>query len=114
MKKAGLTLVFIIVMAIAGYMIFNMIQQEDYYVKIVDGGEATADVSDENERSTHNYVTLGITEDGEGEIIEFMGLKQLRQGAYLTVKMNGDRAITYEEVDESDVPSEVKERLDDQ
>lgn len=112
MRKAGLTFIFIIVVAISGYLIVNMIQQQDYYVKIVDGG--TPDANAPDEATAHQYVTLGVTEDGESEMIEFMGLKQLRQGAYLTVTMKGEDAITYEEVEESEVPGEVKEKLDDQ
>ena len=112
MKKVGITVICLIVAAVAGYMIFNSLQEDDYYVKIVDEGVA---IEEGPEQANHrNYETLGITENGESGTIEFMGMKKLRIGAYLKVKMRDDYAVTYEEVSESDVPADIKTELDNQ
>lgn len=112
MKKAGITFILVIVAAVVGYMVYTNVQEEDYYVKIVDEGVEPADAPPE---ATHrNYETLGITENGESDTIEFRGMKKLRMGAYLTVTMRSGEAKTYQEVNESDVPEEIKRELDEQ
>ncbi|MFK3936965.1 YxeA family protein [Alkalihalobacillus sp. NPDC078783] len=112
MKKVGITFILVIVAAVAGYMVFTSFQEDDYYVKIVDEGVEPADAPPE---ATHrNYETLGITEDGDSENIKFLGMKKLRMGAYLTVTMRNGEAKTYQEVNESDVPEEIKRELDEQ
>lgn len=112
MKKVGITFILVIVAAIAGYMVFTSFQEEDYYVKIVDEGVEPIDAPPE--ATNRNYETLGITEDGESDTIEFRGMKKLRMGAYLTVTMRNGEAKTYQEVNASDVPEEIKNDLDEQ
>ncbi|MDQ0207259.1 YxeA family protein [Alkalicoccobacillus murimartini] len=111
-KKIGLTIILVIAAVVAGFMIYSSFQNEDYYVKIVDEGVPVENAP--AEATQHDYETLGVTEDGESEIIEFMGMRQLRQGAYLIVTMKGDQAVTYSEVEESEVPADVKSELDNQ
>lgn len=85
-------------------MLNPFIPQKDVYVKIAQMGEKI-------DPKTYEYVLEGINEDGKKVQIVFTASKQLREGAYLKVDTKRTYVKSWEEVQQNEIPSVVRDKL---
>lgn len=74
-----------------------------YYVKVQGEGETYTN----NDITRYKYELTGFNKDGESEDLSFTANHQLLEGAYLKIYFKKDEVITYEEVDDEDIPDEA-------
>ncbi|GAA0122987.1 MAG: YxeA family protein [Clostridium argentinense] len=87
------------------------VKKVDYYV-IVEG-EGTPQKDDKgNETSSREYELTGYDKEGNEKTVKFLGMKQLKEGAFLKVIFKEDTALKYEEVQKEDIPKAAAEKLD--
>ncbi|MBM7631738.1 YxeA family protein [Geomicrobium sediminis] len=79
------------------------IEEEYWYVQVDASG-----ILEEDERGSVYYELPAIHKDGDEEKeIEFTALSELQEGAYLQLTLKEDHVITYDEVEEDDVPTQL-------
>lgn len=76
-----------------------------YFVKVDDAGEKQE--IEEEDMTRYEYNLAGYDEDGEKKDLLFTAGKELKQGAFLQVYYKEDEVITFEEVDEDEVPEQA-------
>ncbi|SDC23525.1 conserved hypothetical protein TIGR01655 [Pelagirhabdus alkalitolerans] len=74
------------------------IEEEYWYTQVDEDGI----IGGENESVI--YQLPAVNKDGEQKEIEFTALSQLSEGAYIQLTLKNEIVMTYEEVDEDDVP----------
>ncbi len=85
-----------------------------YYVKITGDGKPVESIADDGTKypDIYMYNLDGYDKDGNVKALEFTASKNLRKDAYLEIKYR-DKVITYEEVEEKDVPEKAMEHLNE-
>ncbi|HLQ96264.1 MAG TPA: YxeA family protein [Pseudogracilibacillus sp.] len=90
---------------------FQKIGSAKYFVEIDDESE-----KQENEKADdtrYEYHLMGFDKNGDEENFPFSAGKKLKQGAFLQVYYRKDEVISYEEMDEEDVPEQAMEFFDE-
>lgn len=110
MRKAIIgILVFLIVLGGLYYLFednrFKKIGADLYYVQIIGEGKQVSNTD------SYEYTLTGYDKDGMEKTITFLGLKQLRQKAYLKVYVKPDKVVSYTEVQISEIPAKASEKL---
>lgn len=80
-----------------------------YYVEIQSEGEAYTDQG----HTRYEYEVKGYNEDGEDKKLTFTSNHPLKQDAYLQIYEKKDEVITYEEVEQDDIPKNPQQLLED-
>jgi|SRR5699024_2828060 len=80
---------------------------DQYYVQIEGDGQEYKSQND----TRYEYTLNGVDEDGEKEEFTFTAGKQLRKDAHLRIYSKDHEVITYEEVEEGEVPSKALQLL---
>ncbi|MFJ8064614.1 YxeA family protein [Psychrobacillus sp. NPDC096426] len=86
-------------------MLNPFILQKDVFVKIDETGKKV-------DPKTYEYALEGINEDGKKIKIVFTASKQLREGAYLKIDTKRTYVKSWEEVQQSDLPSVVRDKIE--
>ncbi|WP_291565374.1 MULTISPECIES: YxeA family protein [unclassified Clostridium] len=91
---------------------YNPFVKKVHYYVIVQG-EGTPQKDDNGkETSSRGYELTGYDKDGNEKSVKFLGMKQLREGAFLKITFKKDEALSYEEVQKDDIPKLAAEKLD--
>ncbi|MBU5590625.1 YxeA family protein [Clostridium sp. MSJ-4] len=114
MKKSGKYIAIFIMLLTFGTVLsgcntvnVKKVGSKKYYTQIKGKGEKKG----ADDIQIYEYTLPAYDDKGEKKDITFNGMKQLREDAYLKVYMKKDKAITYEEVEEKDIPEKAKEGL---
>ncbi|MDI2589178.1 YxeA family protein [Psychrobacillus sp. NEAU-3TGS] len=85
-------------------MLNPFISHKDVFVRIDQIGERI-------DSKTYEYILEGINEDGKKVQIAFTASKHLREGAYLKVDTKRTYVKSWEEVQQKEIPSAVRDKL---
>src|SRR5699024_3512143 len=109
MKKIviGATGLLLLLLAACSPQPLQTIGSSKYYVQIDDEGKEYAS----GDYTRYEYNLTGFDKDGTGEELLFTAGHQLKQGAFLQVYYKKDEVVTYEEVDDDDVPEKAMNLL---
>lgn len=80
-----------------------------YYVAIGDKGKAQENKTEDVTR--YEYHLPGFDKNGEAENLTFTAGHELKQGAFLRIYYKKDEVITYEEVENEDIPEKAMDAI---
>ena len=96
---------FLLVLAGCSPQPLQTIGSTKYFVKVDDAGEKQE--IEEADTVRYEYNLVGYDKDGEKKDLLFTAGKELKQGAFLQVYYKEDEVITFEEVEEDEVPEQA-------
>src|SRR5699024_578386 len=96
---------FLLVLAGCSPQPLQTIGSTKYFVKVDDAGEKQE--IEEADTVRYEYNLVGYDKDGEKKDLLFTAGKELKQGAFLQVYYKEDEVITFEEVEEGEVPEQA-------
>lgn len=90
---------------------YNPFVKKVHYYVIVQG-EGTPQKDDKDkELSSRKYELTGYDKEGNEKSVKFIGIQQLKEGAFLKVTFKEEEALSYEEVQKEDIPKAAAEKL---
>lgn len=118
MKKLLLGLIGLFILVMGCFSLFHnevtdklnpLIKEDWVYVKTNESGRLTQ-VGPSG--TAGDFKLTGYYNSGEQREVKFYAPRGLKEGAYLKVKTKGEYIETFEEVTASNVPKDIKEKLD--
>ncbi|WP_339159923.1 YxeA family protein [Paenibacillus sp. FSL W8-0186] len=116
--KKGFIAIAVVVIVLVGFVVFiqnvnlNRIGAEQYYVQINQDGKKIEDKSDSGQKYvSYEYTLEGFDSNGKEKVLTFTAGKELRQDAYLRVYVKGNDVSSYQEVQATELPEQVKQKL---
>ncbi|MWV44173.1 YxeA family protein [Paenibacillus sp. HJL G12] len=116
--KKGLVIGSVILVVLIGFVVFiqnvnlNRLGTDQYYVQIQDGKRMEEKSNDGKKFVYYEYTLDGFDKNGQEKSVTFTASKELRKEAYLSVYMKGDKAGSYQEVQENELPGPAKQKLE--
>ncbi|MCT4781685.1 MULTISPECIES: YxeA family protein [Exiguobacterium] len=111
-KMIGYLLAFVLVTVGLINVDWNRLGKENVYLQVseaTDVEETTLDSGEVIRR--YVYETEAYTAEGEAQRVTFSAAKALREGAFLMLYMKDDAVTSYDEIEMSDMPKAVQNKM---
>lgn len=109
----GIVIVFIVAVILLMNMDFNRLGKENAYVQLNKEPRVEEETLESGEvMKRYWYELSAYNKEGKAIAVEFSSSRALREDAYLMLYLDDSNEVTsYDEVKESDIPSEVIEKI---
>lgn len=107
-----------LIVLVIGLLVFiqnvniNRLGTDHYYVQIQDGKRIDETADDGKKYFYYEYTLEAFDQDGNSKTLTFNANKELRKDAYLRLYVKPSGVSSYQEVQESELPKQAKQRLD--